>query len=64
MPPDEAGAPPQPSEDICRQAIWRLVGALASQRAAGDSILRTITDLHTMIENLDRRLRRIEERQR
>lgn len=62
--PDEDGAPPRPSEALCREAIWRLVGALASQRAAGDSILRTITDVHTMIENLDRRLRLLEERQR
>lgn len=64
MPPDEAGAPPRPSEDVCRQAIWGLVGALANQGMATDSILRSIADLHTMIENLDRRLRLIEERHR
>jgi hypothetical protein len=64
MAPDNAGPQPQPSENVCRRAILALVDALASQGAAGDSILRTITDVHTMIDNLDRRLRQLEERRR
>lgn len=53
-------APLNPSEAVCRRAIWQLVQTLASQGTTTASILATIEDLHLMIMALDRRLTRLE----